>query len=329
MNKTIKINKDLFGAAPKNRNESKKHTQRNSGKASELKRQLLRRIKEHKQAKSREVKEKEKNASAKKNTNPDSKTVSTADEFTESMNYMSDLMNSKKEKISKDKSPAVQISLPPELREVTQNHIQNVSSPSVHIEIPPHGAAIVNGTHTTSKTQTRANPKFGCLRNGRLPTYRTWKKSQGTSSTPPPPVSLVEPTITEPPSYRQKRLEQIKEKIKENPNPRADDEPVPALPKKPKNKTLKNRVSLGLTGKEIRVLIKNQHTRKNDQEQKKLLQKVKITDMKKELKDNGFIKSSSTAPPDVIRELFTARRLAGDIENKNETAVLEGYLSPN
>ena len=117
--------------------------------------------------------------------------------------------------------------------------------------------------------------------------------------------------MTEPPSYRQKRLEQIKEKIKETAKPRADEEASPALPKKPKNKTLKNRVSLGLTGKEIRVLIKNQHTRKNDQEQKKLLQKIKIPDMKKELKDNGFIKSSSVAPPDVIRELFTARRLAG------------------
>ena len=328
MNKTIKINKDLFGAAPKNRNESKKHTQRNSGKASELKRQLLRRIKEHKQAKGREVKEKEKSASAKKSTDADSKTISTADEFTESMNYMSDLMSSRKDKISKEKSPAVQISLPPELREATQTTAQKASSPTVHIEIPAHGAAIVNGTQTSSKSQTRANPKFGCLRNGRLPTYRTWKKTQGASA-PAPPVSLVEPAMTEPPSYRQKRLEQIKEKIKETAKPRADEEASPALPKKPKNKTLKNRVSLGLTGKEIRVLIKNQHTRKNDQEQKKLLQKIKIPDMKKELKDNGFIKSSSVAPPDVIRELFTARRLAGEIENKNQSAVLEGFLSPN
>ena len=329
MNKTIKINKDLFGSAPKNRNESRKHTQRNSGKASELKRQLLRRIKEHKQAKGKEVKEKEKNASSKKDLDTESKTISSGDEFTESMNYMSDLIKSKKEKVSKEKSPAVQISLPPELREAVKTHPDTTPSPTVHIEIPANGAAIVNGSQSSSKSQTRANPKFGCLRNGRLPTYRTWKKSQNSSASPPPPVSLVEPTKTEPPSYRQKRLEQIKDKIKETAKPKTNQEPLPVPVKIPKNKTLKNKVSLGLTGKEIRVLIKNQRTRKNDQEEKKMLQKVKIPDMKKELKDNGFIKSSSTAPPDVIRELFTARRLAGEIENKNQNAILEGYLSPN
>ena len=336
MNKTIKINKALFSASSKPKHAAKT-TQKNGARASALKKQLLRRIKEHKQAKSREMKQRER-SSGKEGAEEitDSKTVETQDEFSRSMDYMSSLMSEKKAKSRKDPPLAVQVSLPPALRADSAPQSPAVKEPTIHLEIPAGGGAAtlrpeVQGVRKNeqepeqrNKAHTRTNPRYGCLKNGRLPTYRTWKNNQAGAA---PPISILDHTkFEQPPSFRQKRLEQIKEKAKHV----AEISPKPPPPKpspKPRNKTLKNQVRLGRSDKEILVLIKNRKTRKSDEEAKRMLERTKIGDMKKELKDTGFLKSTSNAPPDVIRELFTARRLAGDVENDNKGAVLEGFLA--
>jgi hypothetical protein len=337
MNKTIKINKALF-SAPSKPKHAARTTQKHGARASALKKQLLRRIKEHKQAKSREMKQRERSPGkegAEEGT--ESKTVETQDEFSRSMDYMSSLMSEKKAKARKDPSLAVQVSLPPALRSDSAPQSPAVKEPTIHLEIPAGGGAATlrpeghderkSEQEQRNKAHTRTNPKYGCLKNGRLPTYRTWKNNQTGAA---PLISIVDPPkIEQPPSFRQKRLEQIKEKAKHvaDISPKPPPNPPPKPPPKPRNKTLKNQVRLGRSDKEILVLIKNRKTRKSDEEAKRMLERTKIGDMKKELKDTGFLKSTSSAPPDVIRELFTARRLAGDIENDNKGAVLEGFLA--
>jgi hypothetical protein len=49
--------------------------------------------------------------------------------------------------------------------------------------------------------------------------------------------------------------------------------------------------------------------------------------MKRELRNTGFMSGGSSAPPDVVRELFTAKNLAGDITNDNSSSLLESYLT--
>ena len=335
MNKTIKINKALF-SAPSKPKHAPRGTQKHGARSSALKKQLLRRIKEHKQAKNREMKQRDKSSDKEgADEKSESKTVETQDEFTRSMDYMSSLMNEKKTKSRKDPSLSVQVSLPPALRSESAPQSPAIKQPTIHLEIPAGGGAATlrpegndemkneQGREQKNKAHTRTNPKYGCLKNGRLPTYRTWKNNQAGSA---PPISIVDPPKSEqPPSFRQKRLEQIKEKAKHV----ADVSPKPPTkpPPKPRNKTLKNQVRLGRSDKEILVLIKNRKTRKDDEEKKRMLERTKIGEMKKELKDTGFLKSTSNAPPDVIRELFTSRRLAGDIQNDNKGVVLEGFLA--
>ena len=49
--------------------------------------------------------------------------------------------------------------------------------------------------------------------------------------------------------------------------------------------------------------------------------------MKLYLKKQGLITAGSSAPLDVMREIFVSSRLSGDIENKNPDILLDNYLS--
>ena len=49
--------------------------------------------------------------------------------------------------------------------------------------------------------------------------------------------------------------------------------------------------------------------------------------MKLYLKNQGLISTGSTAPMDVMREIFISSKLSGDIENKNSDVLVNNYLS--
>ena len=135
-------------------------------------------------------------------------------------------------------------------------------------------------------------------------------------------------------SYRQKRLEQIKEKIRINEESLKSKKDLSESkkPKRIKNKstkTYKNKFILGKKDGSISVLIKNKHTRKLNEAEKEKLEQKKIPEMKNELRSAGLIKPGSSAPPDVIRELYTASNLAGHIKNENDQTLLDSFLSVN
>ena len=117
--------------------------------------------------------------------------------------------------------------------------------------------------------------------------------------------------INQPITFRQKRLEEIKEKIQKN-NMNNKKETLTNTNEKVnnngttqnnvktetnvKNKTLKKRVKIGkVSDSQITVLIKNQKTRKLNESEKNDIEKTKLSDMKTELK-NGLIKPGSNAP---------------------------------
>jgi hypothetical protein len=182
-------------------------------------------------------------------------------------------------------------------------------------------------------------PTYGCLKNGDLPTYRSWlNKTQSnkpplnwdatsnndfkrqhfsgtiptTQNTEPVQIPLVETEHFKIPEY---------------------SEPVPL---KLKGRKQKRRVvrthKLGRSKyySKIGVLISNKTIRNKVVNQKQQLKKMPIRDVRKYLIKQGFIKVGSDTPSDVLREMYeSALLMCGEVKNNNVDTLLHNFIHNN
>ena len=92
-------------------------------------------------------------------------------------------------------------------------------------------------------------------------------------------------------------------------------------------KTITKKFKLGKQpGNIVGVLIKNNDTRKNIQKEHGLLKTKQLADVKKYLVEKNLIKIGSTAPSGVIRNIYEASMLTGEIENIGKGVGLHNFL---
>lgn len=140
-------------------------------------------------------------------------------------------------------------------------------------------------------------PKYGCLKNGALPTYKEWKNK-----------TLKKPTI----------------EINTDNNIEYNDE-YNDKHNKSKNQTLK--YYLGKRGRKVSILVKNSATRKKITNEHNLIKQESIFKMKTYLKKHNLLKSGSHAPPNVIKKMYEQAILSGDIQNSNKDSIIHNYLA--
>lgn len=182
-------------------------------------------------------------------------------------------------------------------------------------------------------------PKYGCLKNGDLPTYRSWLNK--TQSNKPPlnwdatsnndfkrqQFSGTIPTTQNTEPVQMPLVETDHFKIPEY------SEPVPL---KLKGRKQKRRVvrthKLGRSKyySKIGVLISNKTIRNKVVNQKQQLKKVSIRDVRKYLIKQGFIKVGSDTPSDVLREMYeSALLMCGEVKNNNVDTLLHNFIHNN
>lgn len=125
------------------------------------------------------------------------------------------------------------------------------------------------------------DPPFGNLKGGEKPSYRDWKNQT------------------------------LKHRASVHIN-----EPVVSALSNPVKIIRKRRMALGKSKNgSIGVLVKNAKTRKDIIKAKNEIQSTKIHDIKNELFKKGLIQAGSTAPDDVLKNIYESSVLAGDVIN--------------
>lgn len=148
---------------------------------------------------------------------------------------------------------------------------------------------------------------YGILKNGLKPTYKTWNLSQ--KNRQPEPVSAI-PVSVEPVDVEPISLE-------------IPVEPKPVPPEREYKKAVvvgKNKKS-----KTVHVLIPCHKTRKLRSELQENYKKTNLTTVKNYLKQHKLIKVGSSAPTNLIREIYENAKCYGDILNENKQNLLYNF----
>lgn len=221
------------------------------------------------------------------------------------------------------------------MQDVTNNIYTTVTSPTARIN-----------------TQILPTPKYGCLKNGTLPTYRnmmnqTRKNVPGelvggsavhsnmTANNINPntniavgangPGTIIAPDKPNISTIMRNAIQsnQIQTKL-ENMNRNK------AKPKKMKRKkTIRRTYKIGRSKimPKVSVLVSNKTIRNNISTKTHLIKQAPIHEIRKYLIKHGFIRVGAITPNDVLRKMYeTAMLMCGEIQNHNPDNLLYNFL---
>lgn len=228
------------------------------------------------------------------------------------------------------------------INNIDSTNTQNIGKTSLELSTP-----------TFSPIKLTDDAPYGCLKNGKKPTFRTYNKTIKNN------IKFGDhndnnnmnntDTIY---SDRQTKLKNLQNKHKypnqktniddddnnihnhnHNMDPNNNEEEKEKNIKKTKirrhlRKTITKKFKLGKQpGKNVvGVLIKNNDTRKNIEKEHGLLKSKQLSEVKKYLVEKNLIKIGSTAPPGVIRNIYEASMLAGEVDNVGKGVILHNFL---
>jgi hypothetical protein len=154
---------------------------------------------------------------------------------------------------------------------------------------------------------------YGNLKNGNKPTFKTW-----TNKPNMPEAFTSESTTTD--------TLICKPIIAKHINPEHTI-PEPMECTVIEEKEIKKTFNIGKNIKEkaVSILIKNNRTRKKIETDKLALKKTSLSTLKNFLKKQNLIKFGSTAPNQLLREIYENTKLCGDIINENPQNILHNF----
>jgi hypothetical protein len=164
------------------------------------------------------------------------------------------------------------------------------------------------------------NPNYGCLKNGSLPTYRSYHNKTMKAGQLPPP--LMTERIKSPAELL--LIENIKQReIQKNTKNQIHKQ-------KRYKKLLRRtyRVGKDKYRPRVGVLLPNKTIRSNVTTKSYMLKQTPIDEIRKTLVKQGFIKVGSSAPNDVLQKIYESiKMIDGDINNHNPDNLLYNFFN--
>jgi hypothetical protein len=365
--KTIQINPDLFKMSNKNTTRKKREptspklqlkSELKTQKQKTLRKNVLKLIREKQQEAYKDLFDKKKpKIAASASASASSKTEFDKD-FDSSLQFFSSLANKVEQEAPKSQNITFK-------NYDAINSISPVISPALPTLSPITMTPLSINTNTVpiqrGTIHIPATPKFGCLKGGTLPTYRTYTRKNGDfiGGAPPkatinqpfmtPSVSSLEkPAIftntfdsqaSTPMSFlsggssqasHNKFIEQSQKFDKIQQGSLSQKEKASQKIKyKKRKKIFKKTYKVGRSKTEptIGVLVSNKTIRSRISTQAQLLKQTPINEVRKFLIKKGFIKVGTDAPNDVLRKMYeTVSMVCGEIQNHNPENLLYNFI---
>jgi hypothetical protein len=152
-----------------------------------------------------------------------------------------------------------------------------------------------NNDNINNNLNIQSDRPYGILKNGNKPTYKNWVSKDDSNNK----ISVQE-TIIQNPTIQEPLIQEI------------EVNKVFHIGRNKKNKT-------------VSVLLKNNNTRKKIENDKINFKKTNITTVKNFLKKQNLIKFGTTAPNNLLRELYESTKLCGEITNENNQAIIHNF----
>lgn len=344
-NKILSVNPELFGYS-NNTTRKKKETSHNKIKIKPKplsktlekntlkKRSILRMIRQQQNEKYEEMLE--------KNNKMDTK-------IKDDLGSNVDSEYKKAEKYLKHVSEKVNIN-----NTTLKNHKDYRNGGSMHNYAIDNSIESVNNIKVNNSEPVILNnqPKFGCLKNGNLPTYRSFMNNTRKQLPIHKPVypnnSFQQLQITEPSQPEKTNQETFVNVMNDNNNSKINNylnnsnstkhavNTHNNLVKEHKTKCKKRKKILRRTYKvgknkalnKISVLVSNKSLRNNTITNKQLYKQVPIDEIKIYLIKHGFIKIGTVCPPKLMRQIYeTALLMCGQITNHNPENLLYNFIN--
>ena len=174
---------------------------------------------------------------------------------------------------------------------------------------------------------------YGNLKNGTKPTYRVWNKTQKIQQLNENNNFNDELKLT---SEREKKLNDLKERIQDkhkNINDIDGDayQSVKQLSYPFNRKTITTTIkkyTLGksISNRQVSLLVKSNKTRKKIIDACNDLKRKSISEVKNYLKQHNLIKYGSTAPNNILRNIYESAMTTGEITNPNRETLMDNFL---
>ena len=196
-------------------------------------------------------------------------------------------------------------------------------------------------------------PKYGCLKNGKLPTYRNWINQNQTRKNVQPfipnqlfqqPQPIIIQDNQQIQTQQQPQQPQDNQQISEIKNNLRNFSKIEQFERRlnqekenfkrykiPKQKRIIRRtyyVGRSKVHPRVSVLVTNKTIRARTTLKQQELKQVPISEVKKYLLKHGFIKVGTSSPNDVLREMYeNAQLICGEIKNHNPENLLYNYFN--
>ena len=219
----------------------------------------------------------------------------------------------KQHKMSQKQEQKQQQNNPETFNELVDNFNESINYLQQLSNKHKHKKQLRKHKKTLKRYNTPDPPPYGCLKNGKKPTYSQYKSSiknknsnnniSHINSNPTPPVihtgiphslSINTSNFAE----RKNNLEQVKNAF--NPDRHKKKKNTKII----SNKKTKKIIHLGKNKGNVGILIRNKKTRKKIKREINSLHKKSLVNIKKYLKKHNLIKYGSNAPENLLRDIY-------------------------